>query len=982
MPSWSTGPGIRWDEPSDTSSPLWSNAHHATQDWSIENTYGDIPLGNSCPAELPADDDPTVERVVEPESHPSSPSSPRAQSDDIAPTSLSRDLDREVSPSPIPSSPPSPEPSPPSSPDVFGTFTVGTEPSDTSPFAPIGGSMGGQLDDNEWGSPWKCVSKDVDGGGAQHASDEWESAKLRQIEMDRRVPPELLSRILVHLGELTNDAWPETQNVVEEDWQKRWNSGMDIDGLDSLLLRYTPALTLPQLLPSRKSFTAKAMTDSVKLSRNTALARISPMSTFLATKGSTAWETSVKSRTETSVDEVPLGWRILEKDEKKSEKAEERVKKSVGLLAGLWSRRASSSPSNPPSQEQVTPSSNATAPEGAHPIQAQSQRSSMESVKSSIGTLPASQAIPQPTHARAPSQDEDTHASPPGSAVSRFLQRFSRPRRLSSSSPRDSLALSSGDLEYLSDVRSNSADPVHPVDELIAGLGSATESTENGTLHGKLPPPLPPPPNVSLSLSHNLAAPARGSTLNGNTLISPDNPHTNAITDLQIPTGKPTTSTSTPFSLSPFDIPDSPKSVSPNSALSHPLSSDKITPSLDVSLLPVSSLRTSAAISAPPVAQLQLRIASGHTAQSFPQDDDDFSDFSSSPANPPLLPFNVSSPSSSQGKVASSQSPEHQLNSPFDDLVHLMSSPTTGPLNTKEPDAPQPFSFAKPALPTAPSPPTPRESTPTYRASLDFPDASPTHSRSHSHGPTSPPKVTPASPKQKAIAQGHQRTQSLLDLAASRKGRWPAPPSPLPEPIHPPPPPPTGRGQGEGVMNADYFGTTPTDDSFTLSPPPPPPGKTSLLPSLVDSTSPQVGPSKKDAPTFFDAIAQRPSSSGPPSFNLPASPSGLSARRALSPPPLPAAIMNTSPSSKPSLRAPVPLLPPPSGYRLAAPPPARPSPSPAQFSPESTPLALLIDSDKGKKNINVPAVKATPPPPPVKGTGGLTAQDLSFFEGL
>jgi hypothetical protein len=39
-----------------------------------------------------------------------------------------------------------------------------------------------------------------------------------------------------------------------------------------------------------------------------------------------------------------------------------------------------------------------------------------------------------------------------------------------------------------------------------------------------------------------------------------------------------------------------------------------------------------------------------------------------------------------------------------------------------------------------------------------------------------------------------------------------------------------------------------------------------------------------------------------------------------------------------------------------------------------------MDSDVGK-NISVPDVKATPPPP-VKGTGGLSAQDLSFFEGL
>jgi len=69
-------------------------------------------------------------------------------------------------------------------------------------------------------------------------------------------------------------------------------------------------------------------------------------------------------------------------------------------------------------------------------------------------------------------------------------------------------------------------------------------------------------------------------------------------------------------------------------------------------------------------------------------------------------------------------------------------------------------------------------------------------------------------------------------------------------------------------------------------------------------------------------------------------------------------------------------LPPPSGYGVAA----AAKPSPAQFSPESTPLALLINDDMGK-NVSSPAVNAAPLAP-IKGTGGLTAQDLSFFEGL
>ena len=169
---------------------------------------------------------------------------------------------------------------------------------------------------------------------------------------------------------------------------------------DSLLLRYVPVLTLPQLLPSGKSFTAKAMADAVKLSRNTALARTSPMSTLLAAKGSTAWETSVKSRTEKPVDEVPSGWRILEKDPKKDEKAGDRVKKSTGLLASFWSRKTTSLPSSPPSQEQSDRSPGATAPENAQPVQTLVKRSSVESVKISPVTVTTPQTPPpQPTPA-------------------------------------------------------------------------------------------------------------------------------------------------------------------------------------------------------------------------------------------------------------------------------------------------------------------------------------------------------------------------------------------------------------------------------------------------------------------------------------------------------------------------------------------------------------------------------------------------------
>jgi hypothetical protein len=80
------------------------------------------------------------------------------------------------------------------------------------------------------------------------AGDEWESAKIRQLEMDRRVvsatpslvltyitnsckPPELLSRILLHLEDFAKDAWPGVSDEAEPDWQRKWNSGLDVDGL-------------------------------------------------------------------------------------------------------------------------------------------------------------------------------------------------------------------------------------------------------------------------------------------------------------------------------------------------------------------------------------------------------------------------------------------------------------------------------------------------------------------------------------------------------------------------------------------------------------------------------------------------------------------------------------------------------------------------------------------------------------------------------
>jgi hypothetical protein len=76
-----------------------------------------------------------------------------------------------------------------------------------------------------------CTAEAIGNGSQSGENVIFFPAPLAYNSLYLRKPPELLSQILLHLEELTKDAWPETQDVAEEDWQKRWHSGMDVDGL-------------------------------------------------------------------------------------------------------------------------------------------------------------------------------------------------------------------------------------------------------------------------------------------------------------------------------------------------------------------------------------------------------------------------------------------------------------------------------------------------------------------------------------------------------------------------------------------------------------------------------------------------------------------------------------------------------------------------------------------------------------------------------
>ncbi len=244
MPSWSTGPGIRWDEPSDALSPLWSTGHYATQqDSSLDNPYGNIPLGNSSHAELPNNDNSN-----DLGSHATPPT---AQVDDrsASPPSAELELEEDLISSQALSSVHTPGSSPPPSPDAFGTFIAGAEPGDVVPFPSDGGSHGSQLYSNEWDSPWRSATRGVDGDSLHHTDDEWESAKLKQLEMDSRVVstiPWLISFVFHNTlspGSLQNyfraffSSWRTLRRTLGQGLQMRLNqAGRDNGILEWMLM--------------------------------------------------------------------------------------------------------------------------------------------------------------------------------------------------------------------------------------------------------------------------------------------------------------------------------------------------------------------------------------------------------------------------------------------------------------------------------------------------------------------------------------------------------------------------------------------------------------------------------------------------------------------------------------------------------------------------------------------------------------------------
>ncbi|EIW58735.1 uncharacterized protein TRAVEDRAFT_72219 [Trametes versicolor FP-101664 SS1] len=524
-PSWSTGAGIHWNEPS---SPGFS--------WS--QTEPDLAWGTSSYAGISIGKTPEAESIADPLDAKSPtgdiPDADEPEDEDAG--SVSTDVptsERAKSPSPSPPPPEStsfgsqettPELAAPPSPDGFGSFeTAFTEDTAQSP--------GFALDEavaDPWGSSaWSETQPEQE----EEPVDEWERARQEKAKQDRRVPPELLAQFLQQCEELGREFCPDTgKEAATESWSGNWRSGMDgVPGLNALMDSFLPPLTLKASVRFPQTVVAKRLASSVKLTKNLPLTKGSPMSHYLAAKGSTAWETSVKEQKEIVEDDIPVGWRIMEKTMAASSADAANQKKPTGRLFSFWGRRQSqASPqststdgaatesrpssvdkprspvveevkadSRPPSQNSIR-SSTASNRAPVSPLAAESASASSSHVPMAFAATVTPAAAGAPTmssYASSPDPVPERSASPPAPTVmSRFLNRFSRRGSGIGGSPRSSLALSSDDLEFLSDIIPSASDDADedPTDALEKFVND-----RRGSVASALPPALAPPPRAS-----------------------------------------------------------------------------------------------------------------------------------------------------------------------------------------------------------------------------------------------------------------------------------------------------------------------------------------------------------------------------------------------------------------------------------------------------------------------------------------------------
>ncbi|KAJ7493428.1 hypothetical protein B0H11DRAFT_2228199 [Mycena galericulata] len=984
IPSWEAP--VSWTD----ENSLWGSRSPAVDRFpSWQSPYDDLPLGKASSSP------PTTSDVPE--------DTEEASEDEAEQEQLEPEPQSEPEPEILvepPTQPPfdtpltSPPLSSPSSPDAFGTFESGLHdlPPTSDPWTPSHAAFAPDSADSAWGTAWAPSGEEGPGEEDDTSAvvDEWEAAKQQKAMQDKHVPPELLASILLQFTELANDLYPPqpTPTPDPDDYRASRHKGMQgIDSLNPTVIRLLPTdLTLPPPRPFLKSAIAKQTADSLRLSRSAAFVRFSPLSHYSATKGSTAWEASVKRRPEAvgEPDLLPPGWRVV--DTKKDEAVVDKKKTGHGGLLSFFGRRAGTPPVVA-SGEGANPRRSLSSAPGSSP------RASMDSTKSPTAsiksptnasaaaspTMPSSTPPPlavvpvvsqtQPDAGAGADTDPTSPASAP-SAVSRFLGRFGR-KAPAATGPQN-LALSEGDFDFLSDIEGA---PTGPAFNDAAFSGDAHFSITGALLDDPVPLPakLAPPPRPFIPV-----VPAQKSGHQGRPGIDPD-VHAEQEDELAIfgtyippPPTKPQFAHSVsapapaPKSMPPVDsdidfsawgFDDEEKSGGVVRRDSEPVASARTIHPPAKQVLNTRAV-TNARGSVPPPRRAPTAIMSSGPSKPppiVPKLDGSFN-FPPPPRTQTQTPIAVLPPppgtkavksaaallddddefSDFHAPAAAQISPSQpSANSLYDTSFSSSSSErglfsatssTSIPANLF--DDFDDFMQASPQGPTTlrtPSPPRPPSKharmappTPLSFTQSTDPDDTPLALIANASG---------SSLRSKRAAASHQRTLSLVESAAATSGiRWPAPASPLPSPrlIAPPP---------DAADPFNFGGST-----------------------MQSQQAAFLG----SAPTVLKAFQ-------PPAAAMPI--------RAMSPP---------VPSPAPPQKMPARFPPPPGAAaptRAMSPPAFPPPPGGVQKAQAAAPV-LPSPMLKAQRTPALPTPSPVSSAAPGKSSGGLSAQDLSFFEGL
>ena len=793
---------------------------------------------------------------------------------------------------------------------------------------------------------------------------------------------------------------------------------------NTLINTLLPEPTFAPRVPFTGSAVAKEMSQSLRLTRHSPIAQLSPMAHFMRTKGSSLdWETAVKNRSDEVPDDMPVGWRIVEKRKETPTPVE--TKKKSSLFSSFWNRRESSTTSLPDVPDTkaslVLPSSTESLPATptfiAEPIAtppvvpsrtaSQSPRQKVEGpgsqtlpssrltkpppvplmVTSSVSTPSTNVASPislTPTDTVAsPVDPTATTDGPAQSAVSRFLNRFSRPKSTTSNG---SLSLSSEDLDFLSDVPvvHDANDVGDEEDDVPLGKQKAMMESKQGAV---------------------LVTPLTATPLKASTTQHPP-PQTVSEDDFDALFNTPVVQPQG----APFQEPSRPSSVVPQRGTSRPSST---TPQTDTTRGPAGSLRPqtpsfpivrmsstpSTSISnavpllipPPPTSPLRPSTPQPSTRTGTPPittsiptlfppqsqkysetnlfDDDEFSDFLS-PNQQPLatngtrqhntdsLSARMDSFSSlSQITPSTSQQPILQTSSGSSSLVvSPMSDTAEDAWGFDDFEGPTPATSIAPDLnnvspitgtpptrttvhqlsasqqwltkPSPPPPPVPSKSGTSTPPSLTNSPLVPPPKSQFASKPRPLPFNFPGSEKKQPHSRTHSRRVSAEDHShtmqlmnnASKRGAWPAPLSPLPEVLSPPPPP-------SSTVNSSLTTVPPSRALLDINNDGPF-SRAQAKPRLLNASVSVIGPSEDGGGVSFSSAGSRKS-----------------------------------------------------GGLLSIPPPPDFSSRTTRAPPQPEQERSLLDFG----DFESPRTASTSKPTSLvdnKSSGGLSAQDLSFFEGL